>query len=101
MQEIATCNNFSLIEIPRNSQLQQIAQPGMLYFYVELPDGEKLYYRIKKDFPLQFGREVLVSDRILNMNDRADWRECQINKVEETELAMKVRKDFQPFDVEM
>lgn len=98
---MAECNNFSLTEIPRNSQLQQIAQQGMLYFYVELPDGEKLYHRIKKDFPLQFGREVLVSDRILDMNDRADWRDCQIDKDKETELAMKIRKAFQPFDVDV
>ncbi|XP_043484147.1 CWF19-like protein 1 [Leptopilina heterotoma] len=100
-EEVAECNNFSLTEIPRNSQLQQIAQQGMLYFYVELPDGDKLYHRIKKEFPLQFGREVLVSDRILDINDRADWRDCQMDKDKETELAMKIRKAFQPFDVDV
>lgn len=34
----------------------QIAPPGTPYFYVELDSGEKLYYRIQKHFPLQFGR---------------------------------------------
>lgn len=36
----------------------QIAQPGAAYFYVELDTGEKLFHRIKKNFPLQFGRFV-------------------------------------------
>lgn len=36
----------------------QITQPGAAYFYVELDTGEKLFHRIKKNFPLQFGRFV-------------------------------------------
>ncbi|XP_015599550.1 CWF19-like protein 1 [Cephus cinctus] len=99
-QELASCNNFQLSELPLHTQLQQIAQPGTLYFYVELPNGEALYYRIKKDFPLQFGREVLASDRILDINDRSDWRDCQMDKEEETELAKNIRKQFQPYDIQ-
>lgn len=34
----------------------QIAPPGTPYFYVELDSGEKLYHRVHKHFPLQFGR---------------------------------------------
>ncbi|KAG7201776.1 hypothetical protein KM043_004496 [Ampulex compressa] len=99
-QEMAECNNFKITELPPHTNLQQIAKPGVLYFYVELPSGEMLYYRIKKDFPLQFGREVLASDRILDINDRADWKDCQMDKEEEIELAKKIRKQFQPYDVE-
>lgn len=98
-QEMAECNNFKLSELPTHSDLQQIAKPRVLYFYVELPGDEKLYYRIKKDFPLQFGREVLASDRILDINDRADWKDCQMDKEEEAELAKKVREEFSPFDL--
>lgn len=99
-EEMAECNNFKLTELPPHTDLQQIAKPGVLYFYVELPSGEKLYYRIKKDFPLQFGREVLASDRILDLNDRVDWKDCQMDIEEETELAKRIRKDFQPFDLD-
>ncbi|XP_066588758.1 CWF19-like protein 1 isoform X2 [Prorops nasuta] len=99
-EEMAESNNFKIDELPAHSDLQQIAQPGVLYFYVELPSGEKLYHRIKKDFPLQFGREVLASDRILDLNDRADWRDCQMDKEGETELAKKIRKQFAPFDLD-
>lgn len=38
----------------------QIAPPGTPYFYVELDSGDKLFYRIQKHFPLQFGRWASV-----------------------------------------
>ena len=38
---------------------QQIVPEGAPYFYVELPSGDKLLYRISKGFPLNFGRFVL------------------------------------------
>ncbi|KAM8911586.1 CWF19-like protein 1 isoform 2-T2 [Lycaon pictus] len=76
----------------------QIAQPGAAYFYVELDTGEKLFHRIKKNFPLQFGREVLASEAILNIPDKSDWRQCQLSKEEEEMLARRFRKDFEPFD---
>ncbi|KAJ0056964.1 hypothetical protein NL108_000776, partial [Boleophthalmus pectinirostris] len=46
---------MELMEIPEHTDLKQIAPPGTPYFYVELDSGEKLYYRIQKHFPLQFG----------------------------------------------
>ncbi|GLD48230.1 CWF19-like protein 1 [Lates japonicus] len=47
---------MELMEIPEHTDLKQIAPPGIPYFYVELDSGEKLFYRIQKHFPLQFGR---------------------------------------------
>ncbi|XP_023062179.2 CWF19-like protein 1 isoform X3 [Piliocolobus tephrosceles] len=76
----------------------QIAQPGTAYFYVELDTGEKLFHRIKKNFPLQFGREVLASEAILNIPGKSDWRQCQISKEDEETLARRFRKDFEPYD---
>ncbi|XP_036192222.1 CWF19-like protein 1 isoform X2 [Myotis myotis] len=89
---------IELLEIPEHSDIKQIAQPGAAYFYVELDTGEKLFHRIKKSFPLQFGREVLASEAILNIPDKSDWRQCQISKEEEETLARRFRKDFEPFD---
>ncbi|XP_029453116.1 CWF19-like protein 1 isoform X2 [Rhinatrema bivittatum] len=83
----------------RSQHLQlQIVQPGVPYFYVELDTGEKLFHRIKKNFPLQFGREVLASEAILNIPTRADWRECRYSREEEETLAKAFRRDFEPFD---
>ncbi|XP_023402587.1 CWF19-like protein 1 isoform X4 [Loxodonta africana] len=89
---------IELLEIPEHSDIKQIAQPGAAYFYVELDTGEKLFHRIKKNFPLQFGREVLASEAILNIPDKSDWRQCQISREEEETLARRFRKDFEPFD---
>ncbi|XP_048410021.2 CWF19-like protein 1 isoform X1 [Stegostoma tigrinum] len=49
---------MELLEIPEHSDLKQIIPPGSAYFYVELDSGEKLLHRIKKQFPLQFGRKL-------------------------------------------
>uniref|UniRef100_A0A8C7RJQ2 CWF19-like protein 1 n=1 Tax=Oncorhynchus mykiss TaxID=8022 RepID=A0A8C7RJQ2_ONCMY len=90
--------NMELMEIPQHTDLQQIAPPGTPYFYVELDSGEKLFYRIQKNFPLQFGREVLASEALLNIPERADWRECKQTPEEEEGLSKQLRDDFQPYD---
>ncbi|KAM9496645.1 CWF19-like protein 1 [Clarias gariepinus] len=92
---------MELMEIPEHTDLKQIAPPGTPYFYVELDTGEKLFYRIKKNFPLQFGREVLASEAVLNMPTRSDWRECKSSREEEEALAKQFRAEFQPFDFTM
>ncbi|XP_041636883.1 CWF19-like protein 1 [Cheilinus undulatus] len=89
---------MELMEIPQHTDLKQIAPPGTPYFYVELDSGEKLYYRIQKFFPLQFGREVLASEAVLNIPTRADWRECKQSREEEEENSKQLRDGFQPFD---
>lgn len=90
--------NMELMEIPQHTDLKQIAPPGTPYFYVELDSGEKLYYRIQKNFPLQFGREVLASEAVLNIPTRADWKECKQSREEEEESCKQQRDDFQPYD---
>lgn len=97
---MAECNNFKITELPTHTDVQQIAKPGVVYFYVELPGGEILYHKIKRDFPLQFGREVLACDRILDLSDRVDWKDCKMSIDEEIELAKKIRQRFQPFDLD-
>uniref|UniRef100_A0A8C9SVD3 CWF19-like protein 1 n=1 Tax=Scleropages formosus TaxID=113540 RepID=A0A8C9SVD3_SCLFO len=89
---------IELLEIPEHTDLKQIAQPGTPYFYVELDTGEKLFHRIKKNFPLQFGREVLASEAVLNTPTRADWRECKSTREEEEAQALSFRQAFSPFD---
>ncbi|XP_044518811.1 CWF19-like protein 1 isoform X1 [Gracilinanus agilis] len=89
---------IELLEIPEHSDIQQIAQPGAPYFYVELDTGEKLFHRIKKSFPLHFGREVLASEAILNIPEKSDWKQCPRSREEEETLARLFRKHFQPFD---
>ncbi|NXN91198.1 C19L1 protein, partial [Rhinopomastus cyanomelas] len=89
---------IELVEIPEHSDITQVAQPGTPYFYVELDTGEKLFHRIRGRFPLQFGREVLASQALLALPQRADWRQCTAERAEETAQASAFRRDFQPFD---
>lgn len=96
--EYAAYKSVDLQEIPKYTNLQQIVSPGMPYFYVELENGEKLFNRIKKDFPLQFGREVLACESLLNMPQRIEWKACSVSKEEETHMAAQFRKDFEEFD---
>ncbi|KAK4821225.1 hypothetical protein QYF61_015793 [Mycteria americana] len=89
---------IELLEIPEHSDITQVAQPGTPYFYVELDTGEKLFHRIRGRFPLQFGREVLASEALLALPQRADWRRCAAERAEEAAQARAFRRDFQPFD---
>ncbi|XP_074965641.1 CWF19-like protein 1 isoform X2 [Phalacrocorax aristotelis] len=89
---------IELLEIPEHSDITQVAQPGMPYFYVELDSGEKLFHRIRGRFPLHFGREVLASEALLALPQRADWRQCAAERAEEAAQARAFRRDFQPFD---
>jgi len=41
--------------------VSKIVPAGAPYFYAEIPGGVKLYCRISKGFPLQFGRWVSCS----------------------------------------
>ena len=76
----------------------RILLTGKTYFYAELPGGEKLFHRIQKNFPLQFGREVMADEDLLNKPESVDWRNCKYSKEEETSMAKQFQKAFMPFD---
>ncbi|XP_054278247.1 CWF19-like protein 1 [Macrosteles quadrilineatus] len=97
-QDCAEAEGFTVDELPPHARMDQVVQPNTPYFYVELPNGERLYHRVRKNFPLQFGREVLASSELLDMEDRADWRSCTASKEEETKTALDFRNVFKPFD---
>ncbi|KAH7686484.1 CCCH zinc finger domain-containing protein [Dioscorea alata] len=67
-------------------------------FYVELPDGTILWHSVdeKDKFPVQFGREVLAG--LLNVADRADWRNCKMSKEDEIKMAETFKMGFEEFD---
>ena len=45
-----------------------------------------------------YNREVLCSPLLLAAPQRVDWRECSLSKEAETEMAAKMRTNFEPFD---
>ncbi len=63
------------------------------------PDGVgRLFHRVRRGFPIQFGREVLASRSLLNVEERVDWRECKESPDKEAETTKKFRKVFEPYD---
>nr|XP_054752247.1 CWF19-like protein 1 [Lytechinus pictus] len=95
---IAEEHKLDLAEIPQHTDLKQILSVGSPYFYAELNDGEKILHRIKKFFPLQFGREVMAAEELLDLPERVDWKNCSISKEEEMKLVSTFREQFEPFD---
>ncbi|KAL3829987.1 hypothetical protein ACJIZ3_018789 [Penstemon smallii] len=67
-------------------------------FYVEIPGGTILSHIVEDNeiFPAQFGREVLAG--LLNIADKADWRNCQLSKDEETKMADSFKTRFEEYD---
>ncbi|KAI4344516.1 hypothetical protein L6164_011733 [Bauhinia variegata] len=80
--------NFLKTQIDRNSSL----------FYAELSGGIILLHVVNENerFPAQFGREVVAG--LLNMADKADWRNCKYSKEEETKMVEDFKSRFQKYD---
>lgn len=97
-EECAEEENLEIVEMPEHANLCQMAPAGTPYFYVEAGGKLKLFHKVQKGFPLQFGREVLASKHLLNMEERVDWKECKVEKEEEVSMANDFRKIFEPYD---
>ena len=81
--------------------MNQLAVQGQAYFHVETPDRETLFGRIVKNFPLQFGREVMADEKLLDMMERVDWKACSVTRDEEVDMTKDMRNMFSPFDFTM
>merc|ERR1719244_797989 len=97
--DCAAEQELDLNEIPSHVPLSQLAVKGQAYFYTETPDKQKLFGRITgKNYPLQFGREVMAHEKLLDMSSRVDWKACVTDKASETDMVKEFRKNFSPFD---
>ncbi|KAF6774495.1 hypothetical protein AHF37_05536 [Paragonimus kellicotti] len=107
LKRMYTDQGKAMVAFERNLKTQhyqlQICAPGIPYFYVELPTGERLFGQIKKDriatSDIQFGRYVLSDSRILDCPDKADWRNCTEEFEQEAQLTNEMREKFGPYDV--
>lgn len=100
LQDEANANGFKLEELASESNISDIIETKTPYFSVELPSGDVLYTKINPsmNFPLNFGREVLASGPILNIESRSDWKSCILGKDEEAKLVSTMSKKFEPYD---
>ncbi|VDN10270.1 unnamed protein product [Dibothriocephalus latus] len=99
-----------LESLPKSAALEDVcflhllfSRPGVPYFYVELPTGEKLFNTVEKDHisssDINFGRAVLASPEILNCPSKVNWRDCLEEEAVETELTNELRKKFSNFEL--
>lgn len=58
MQVWDVINDVQVWDVINDVQVWDVINEGCPYFYLELPDGTKLFTRQTKGFPLQFAREV-------------------------------------------
>lgn len=68
------------------------------YFVVELPNNETLITRQMNRFPINFGRDFLCAEGLLNAEDKIDWRNCQLPKSIEEDLVRAFRVGYKEFD---
>ena len=92
--------NMEVQEVKAGEDWKDFVQPGGDYFLVEFENDEKLVFACtqKIRFPLQFGREVLASEELLNMPRRVSWKECKMAKEQEEHDVKQFRKAFLEFD---
>ncbi|XP_009793980.1 zinc finger CCCH domain-containing protein 64 [Nicotiana sylvestris] len=88
---------FTIIKEGRQALRTQFDRSCSL-FYVEVPGGGILSHVVEENekFPAQFGREVLAG--LLNVADRADWRNCKDSKEEEIKMVERFKSGFQEYD---
>merc|ERR1711972_177267 len=96
--EIGEQNNIEFELLEPGVELSDIAESGTPYFHAEMPNYQQLFCTIKKNFPLQFGREVVACSDLLDIEDRVDWSECKISKDEEINLVKSFKQKFTPYD---
>lgn len=86
-------------EIPLNTDIAQAIEGGkeQPYFFAEFAKT-KMLARIKGNFPLNFGREVICCSAILNEPNKCDWKQCALSEEQEKEITAKFKKDFASFD---
>jgi len=91
-KDMKKCLTDSIIELKSSDESLEA------YFAVQLPDNSTLVHRVNPDqkFPLQFGRYVVCN--MLGTPEKINWKNCQVDKDEETNMANRFKKSFTSFD---
>ncbi|XP_048581783.1 CWF19-like protein 1 isoform X2 [Nematostella vectensis] len=94
----AEMKGMEMTDLASGTDLKQAVRIGAPYFVVEFESGDRMLHRVRGKMDLQFGREVVACDSLLNMPERIDWRECKVSEMQEKDMVATFRKDFAPFD---
>ncbi|KAL7735607.1 hypothetical protein ACLKA6_009564 [Drosophila palustris] len=89
--------NLEFETLPALTSAKMLPEMGP-YFLAELPDDSTLITRQMKHFPLHFARDVFCAENLLNCDEKVNWKDCLLDKEEETAYVEGFRKAFAPFD---
>jgi len=96
--DIAEANGMEMTEVPDGKDIGEMVSVTTPFFAAEFDGGERILHKVKGRMPVQFAREVLASPSVLNLPDRTNWKDCQVDKEEEIALTKAFRKRFTPYD---
>jgi hypothetical protein len=78
------------------------------YFYAEVPmpgsrlEFKRFLYKVQgapdgrsPKVPIQFGREVIAA--VMGKKELAHWKSCEVDKEEETKMAVDLRQSFEKY----
>lgn len=95
--------NSDYLDISAEYSLSDMIPPNVPYFFWNLePIGSRFVTQIQvrgSFFPVQLGRIILADPRILDCEDRIDWKKCVKSQEEYAELVTKTKKDYEKFDI--
>uniref|UniRef100_T1HES4 Cwf19-like C-terminal domain-containing protein n=1 Tax=Rhodnius prolixus TaxID=13249 RepID=T1HES4_RHOPR len=97
-KELAFKYELEVTEYPNTRQSFMCLPPEKLYFHIEVPNGVDLLIDADDNFPLHFGRELLVMRNLLNLPEKKSWRHCIQSKEIETKAAEEFKNRFEKFD---
>ncbi|KAG5679049.1 hypothetical protein PVAND_008646 [Polypedilum vanderplanki] len=87
--------NLEFESIPKVSTPSDL--PRGPYFVIEWNDQTHIT-RSMKGFPINFGRDLVCAETLLNAEDKVDWRDCQLPRNLEDKYVAKFKEGYKPFN---
>jgi hypothetical protein len=68
------------------------------YFVIEWNNDQSQLTRSMKGFPINFGRDLVCAETLLNAEDKVDWRNCVLPRNLEDKYVETFKAGYKPFD---
>ncbi|CAG9799531.1 unnamed protein product [Chironomus riparius] len=88
--------SLSFETIPKITSPKDLPEKGA-YFIVEFGQETQIT-RSMKHFPINFGRDFVCAEPLLNCESKVDWKNCKLPVHIEEDLVTKFKEAYKPFD---
>lgn len=89
--------NLEFETIPKVRAPKDLPERGA-YFVIDWNNEEASITRSMKGFPINFGRDLVCAETLLNAEDKIDWRNCQLPRNLEDKFVATFKEGYKPFD---